>query len=1417
MSTLSKKLDEFKEKYPSKKNVSLNDLKAVYRRGSGAYSQSHRPTITGGKPNSRAAWSFARVNKFLEKAAGKKVKAAYVQDDDLLKYEGGGNVEKLIEQGVVDLKFYKTTIEHANIYGFESNKPLYVQRIFVNENDRNKGIGRDVLQYLCEYAKENNNDLIFGHIEQKSEPSIDVIKSLLQKNGYITIEGNNDFYKYIDTNASSSFEDGGFVDGKMELYHGGNLDEYNDVIAQKSGRYEYGAGLYLTTHQDTARKYAKGSRRLYKITITEGVDINDATISTDNINAFIKKYVISSKRKEISERLEKWNDNGKVKAYIFNNVILNEKGISPSNTKYLRIFLVENGIDYEIVDNPFGWGETMVVLYNMAKIVDVEKLDKSKYADGGEVLLAPNGKPSNLTPEQYKLVRTPEFKVWFGDWENDPKNSSKVVDENGEPLVVYHGTNYEFNSFEPSKTNFYAITIGTYFFTDKKEVARNFGKNILSVFLLIDNPTYLDGRSSGRFNTWDLYDDEGNYGFIVSNSDTGGGIATEYAVENSTQIKLADGTNTTFDGSNPDIRYEEGGEVKQKEEDIFKDIYRYKYDGFFSNFNESELQSITDFLFGVMRRTDSGLSEGISKKTLRNLFFNTPQSFRELYEVKPNKNLWRGDVSLPRKKDSKTNYYLQSYSTKSMASFFGNEIWCSTAIASYNGSFSTLKYNANLKQSDYWFLKAMTFYLLSKKDNKQYSELFNMQQFFSIFYTLNGKGLLGRKHENWLKKKLLSKGLDFSEDKYKYGDEIEIGDDEGEVMFFDVTYNYNKLTDETKRYDDGGLIAPNGKPSNLTPEQYKLVRTPEFKVWFGDWENDPKNASKVIDENGEPLVVYHYSNKDFNIFRNNGFIETLSGAVKNYGVYFANDYNSREFYFKNKGNYEYECFIRLINPFYNDNYRWSQIINEERFSFLKENNFDGIITNGSLNEYIVLKSNQIKLADGTNTTFDANSDDIRYEEGGVVAEYIKNIEVIGDDEEGILYSGRYGNSGVLSWINYGEVINVITIESGNKKGSSGTMAIASLFLLNPKVQTITYQDNSHFEDGTSFWVRIGGDYTDLERSNFFNYFQNKFGYNPDIRYVDGGTTITKFKNEEMEQMIQCVQCDWTWSTADSDEADKYVCHKCGFDNSLFYDTDILKPTLTIQEIAEKHNVEIDYVIDQLVKGTEHEMEHTDIMEVAKKIALHHVAETPDYYEKLDKMELEDGGETEEVILEDNSLVEIEIIEYLKQQMAEAEEVMHCNDSRIFKTMICKTKIEIAEKRLFETENPEEQNVWNECILIWSGTMKDIFENNIPVREYKDGGTPCGCGSMYEKGGLAYGNSHDKGGMPLEVSSTGQKIEIEGGEGVVNKRSMQITKKLEFEGKKYTPCEVVSKINEMGGGVKFKCSDVNEIIAEDGHF
>lgn len=91
IASLTTKLKEFKETNDTKK-VSLSDLKAVYRRGLGAYSSSHRPTISGGKPNTRNAWAMARVNAFLKKASGGGAKKTYVQDDDLLKFADGGEV-----------------------------------------------------------------------------------------------------------------------------------------------------------------------------------------------------------------------------------------------------------------------------------------------------------------------------------------------------------------------------------------------------------------------------------------------------------------------------------------------------------------------------------------------------------------------------------------------------------------------------------------------------------------------------------------------------------------------------------------------------------------------------------------------------------------------------------------------------------------------------------------------------------------------------------------------------------------------------------------------------------------------------------------------------------------------------------------------------------------------------------------------------------------------------------------------------------------------------------------------------------------------------------------------------------------------------------------------------------------------------
>jgi hypothetical protein len=77
--SLEKKVKTHNEKAPNGRKVTLAKLKAVYRRGAGAFSTSHRPD------QNRNSWAMARVNAFLHLVrSGKPKNAKYVTDNDLL-------------------------------------------------------------------------------------------------------------------------------------------------------------------------------------------------------------------------------------------------------------------------------------------------------------------------------------------------------------------------------------------------------------------------------------------------------------------------------------------------------------------------------------------------------------------------------------------------------------------------------------------------------------------------------------------------------------------------------------------------------------------------------------------------------------------------------------------------------------------------------------------------------------------------------------------------------------------------------------------------------------------------------------------------------------------------------------------------------------------------------------------------------------------------------------------------------------------------------------------------------------------------------------------------------------------------------------------------------------------------------------
>ena len=202
-----------------------------------------------------------------------------------------------------------------------------------------------------------------------------------------------------------------------------------------------------------------------------------------------------------------------------------------------------------------------------------------------------------------------------------------------------------------------------------------------------------------------------------------------------------------------------------------------------------------------------------------------------------------------------------------------------------------------------------------------------------------------------------------------------------------------------KRYEgtDQWLKAPDGSDTNLTEDQWITARTPAFKNWFGDWENDPANASKVLDENGEPLVVYHGTNANFKAFkRHSHFGGNIEQALDRLGYYHdQEDFEDVELSELEKratadGNKVMRLFLNIRNPLVLDvdfgswtkeDYDKHGVSIEGHDGVFYENWHEGkqereLEEGEKNNAYIAFSPNQIKDASGHNAGFDGQNNNI---------------------------------------------------------------------------------------------------------------------------------------------------------------------------------------------------------------------------------------------------------------------------------------------------------------------------------------------------------------------------------------------------------------------------------------------------------
>lgn len=164
---------------------------------------------------------------------------------------------------------------------------------------------------------------------------------------------------------------------------------------------------------------------------------------------------------------------------------------------------------------------------------------------------------------------TPEFQRWFGD--------SKVVDENGEPLVVYHGTGADFTAFDVSKSGKnWQYGKDAFFFTSQPDFASEFAvgtgeapqagnPSVMPVYLSLQNPVIIELPDGDRYDALDQYDGKFTPDRIAElKADGYDGVLVKFAGESKSavfaaafrpeQIKSAIGNSGAFDPANPDIR-----------------------------------------------------------------------------------------------------------------------------------------------------------------------------------------------------------------------------------------------------------------------------------------------------------------------------------------------------------------------------------------------------------------------------------------------------------------------------------------------------------------------------------------------------------------------------------------------------------------------------------------------------------------------------------------------------------------------------------------------------------------------------------------------------------------------------------------------------------------------------------------------
>ncbi len=146
------------------------------------------------------------------------------------------------------------------------------------------------------------------------------------------------------------------------------------------------------------------------------------------------QYHASKEPKSIMGRLKTWFDNAikQLGNYLTNKKLL-PKGFRLTPNTQLEVFSnkvlkdLMSGKPLKAEKQANNKSDMQLSQQEQAEMAEVRR----KYQGTDQWLKAPNGEDTNLTERQWLQVRTPSFKKWFGDWENDPSDLDSFSDEIG--------------------------------------------------------------------------------------------------------------------------------------------------------------------------------------------------------------------------------------------------------------------------------------------------------------------------------------------------------------------------------------------------------------------------------------------------------------------------------------------------------------------------------------------------------------------------------------------------------------------------------------------------------------------------------------------------------------------------------------------------------------------------------------------------------------------------------------------------------------------------------------------------------------------------------------------------------------------------------------------------------------------------